>query len=64
MGPTVDIAGVQVSSFVIDAGLAVLTLLVLRPLLGTTFVQKRVWNVPLAEFGILICLVGFYVFLL
>lgn len=64
MTPTVSIAGVEVASFLIDAGLAILTLLLLRPLLASRMVQKRVWNVPLVEFGILICLVGLYVFLL
>ncbi|MBB2203757.1 DUF1656 domain-containing protein [Gluconacetobacter takamatsuzukensis] len=64
MTPTISIAGVEVASFLVDAGLAVLTLLALRPLLASRMVQKRLWNVPLAEFGILICLVGLYVFLL
>ncbi|GBQ22921.1 DUF1656 domain-containing protein [Gluconacetobacter sacchari] len=64
MTPTVTIAGVEIASFLVDAVLAVLTLMALRPLLASRMVQKRLWNVPLAEFGILICLVGLYVFLL
>ena len=64
MTPTITIAGVEIASFLVDAGLAVLTLMALRTLLASRMVQKRLWNVPLAEFDLLICLVGLYVFLL
>ncbi|CEF56841.1 hypothetical protein AGA_2209 [Acetobacter ghanensis] len=62
--PVLDIGGLLVSSFVVHAGLAIATLLVLNPLLAKVRARRVVWNLPLAEFGILIGLIGLYTILL
>ncbi|MBB2200011.1 DUF1656 domain-containing protein [Gluconacetobacter tumulisoli] len=64
MEQVIDIDGILISSFVINGALALLTLIALRPLLGRFGIQRLVWNMPLAEFGILICLLGIYTLLL
>lgn len=61
--PVLDIGGLLVSSFVIHAALAIATLLVLNPLLGKIRARRIIWNVPLAEFGMLICFIGLYTIL-
>lgn len=58
--PVLDIGGLLVSSFVVHAGLAIITLLVLNPLLAKVGARRVIWNVPLAEFGLLVCLIGLY----
>ncbi|GAN60570.1 MULTISPECIES: DUF1656 domain-containing protein [Acetobacter] len=62
--PVLDIGGLLVSSFVVHAGLAIVTLLVLNPLLAKVGARRVIWNVPLAEFGLLVCLIGFYTLVL
>ncbi|GBR46909.1 DUF1656 domain-containing protein [Acetobacter pomorum] len=62
--PVLDIGGLLVSSFVVHAVLAIATLLALNPVLSKVRARRVVWNLPLAEFGILICLVGLYTILL
>ncbi|GBQ28779.1 DUF1656 domain-containing protein [Gluconacetobacter azotocaptans] len=64
MVQVIDIDGVLISSFVANGALALLTLILLRPLLGRVGIQRLVWNMPLAEFGLLICLLGIYTLLL
>ncbi|GBQ80488.1 hypothetical protein AA13595_0355 [Gluconacetobacter johannae DSM 13595] len=64
MVQVIDIDGVLISAFVANGALALLTLILLRPLLGRVGLQRLVWNMPLAEFGILICLLGIYTLLL
>ncbi|MCX2560942.1 DUF1656 domain-containing protein [Acetobacter farinalis] len=59
-----DIDGLLVSSFVVHAGLAVVTLLILNPILAKIGARRVIWNLPLAEFGLLVCLIGLYTLLL
>ena len=63
MRAVLDIDGLLVSSFVIHAGLAIATLLALSPLLAKVRARRVIWNLPLAEFGMLVCLIGFYTLL-
>ncbi|QEO17920.1 DUF1656 domain-containing protein [Acetobacter vaccinii] len=63
MRAVLDIDGLLVSSFVIHAGLAIVTLLALNPLLAKVRARRVIWNLPLAEFGMLVCLIGFYTLL-
>lgn len=62
--PVLDIGGLLVSSFVVHAGLAIVTLLELNPLLAKVGARRVIWNVPLAEFGLLVCLIGLYTIIL
>ena len=62
--PVLDIGGLLVSSFVVHAGLAIVPLLVLNPLLAKVGARRVIWNVPLAEFGLLVCLIGLYTIIL
>ncbi|OUJ15285.1 DUF1656 domain-containing protein [Acetobacter sp. DsW_063] len=55
-----DVDGLLVSSFLLHVGLAVMTMLALRPLIAKTRLERFVWNIPLAEFGLLIILTGVY----
>ena len=64
MRQVVDVEGVLVSAFVMNLGLALCTLLVLRAVLSWCNLWRFVWNPPLAQFGLLICLVGLYTLLL
>lgn len=63
MGQVIDINGVLVSSFVVHAFLSVLIIILLRPILTRFRIQQLFWNLPLAEFGILICLLGLFTLL-
>ncbi|GBR32290.1 DUF1656 domain-containing protein [Gluconobacter kondonii] len=60
----VDLDGVLVSAFVINLALALLTLAVLRWILAWFDLWRFVWDPPLAQFGILICLIGLYTLIL
>ncbi len=59
----VDIGGVLVSSAVMQGVLAFVILLVLRPLLGRLGFQRIVWNPPLAELALLVCIFALIVLL-
>ncbi|MFT9216699.1 MAG: DUF1656 domain-containing protein, partial [Acetobacter malorum] len=50
--------------FLVHAGLAVVTLLVLNPILAKVGARRVIWNLPLAEFGLFVCLIGLYTILL
>jgi len=63
MTHVIDLAGVFVSSFIGEALLALIILLVLRPLLARVGFQRLVWNAPLAELGLLVCILGVLVLL-
>ncbi|GAL97503.1 hypothetical protein AA0312_1534 [Acetobacter tropicalis NRIC 0312] len=62
--PVLDVGGLLVSSFVVHAGLAIATLLILNPILAKVRARRVIWNLPLAEFGLLVCLIGLYTILL
>ncbi|MGY6770611.1 DUF1656 domain-containing protein [Komagataeibacter sp. NFXK3] len=64
MRQVVDVEGVLVSAFVMNLGLALCTLLVLRAALSWFNLWRFVWNPPLAQFGLLISLVGLYTLML
>ncbi|RFD20930.1 DUF1656 domain-containing protein [Komagataeibacter melaceti] len=64
MRQVVDVEGVLVSAFVMNLGLALCTLFVLRAVLSWLRLWRFVWNPPLAQFGLLICLVGLYTLIL
>ncbi|GBR02422.1 DUF1656 domain-containing protein [Acetobacter oeni] len=59
-----DIGGLLVSSFIVHVGLGLLTVIVLRPLITKTRLDRFMWNVPLAEFGLLIIFTGVYTIML
>lgn len=59
-----DIGGLLVSSFLVHAVLALVTLLILTPILAKVGARSVIWNLPLAEFGLFICLIGLYTLLL
>lgn len=58
-----DIGGMLVSSFIVHAGLGLLTIMILRPLITWARLDRFMWNVPLAEFGLLIIFTGVYTLL-
>lgn len=58
MTHVIDLNGILVSSFVGEALLAGLILLLLRPLLLLIGFQRHVWNAPLAEFALAVCILG------
>ncbi len=60
----VDLDGVLVSAFVINLALALVTLAILRWIMGWFDLWRFVWDPPLAQFGILICLIGLYTLIL
>ncbi|MBO1325998.1 DUF1656 domain-containing protein [Acetobacter sp. TBRC 12305] len=62
--PVLDVGGLLVSSFVVHAGMAIATLLAINPLLAKIRARRVIWNLPLAEFGILVGLIGLYTILL
>lgn len=64
MTQVIDLDGVLVSAFVINLALALLTLALLRWVLAWLDLWRFIWDPPLAQFGILICLVGLYALLL
>lgn len=59
-----DVGGLLVSSFLVHVGLGLLTVIILRPLLTRMRVDRFMWNVPLAEFGMLIIFTGIYTIVL
>ena len=63
MTHVIVVNGLLVSSFAGQAALALALLLALRPLLGRLGFQRLVWNPPLAEFGLGICILGLIVLL-
>lgn len=58
MSHVLNLDGILLSSFVWQALLALAILLVLRPLLAALGFQRVVWNAPLAEFGLGLCILG------
>ncbi|GBR11576.1 DUF1656 domain-containing protein [Gluconobacter frateurii] len=64
MRQVVDLGGLLVSAFVVNLALSLLTLAVLRWLMGWFDLWRFVWDPPLAQFGILICLLGLYTLIL
>ncbi|MFT8720212.1 DUF1656 domain-containing protein [Acetobacter sp.] len=60
----IDIGGLLVSSFLVHVGLGLLTMLIVKPILTKTRLDRFMWNVPLAEFGMLIIFTGLYTILL
>lgn len=63
MTHVLDLNGILVSSFVGQALLALVILLVLRPILARFGFQRVVWNPPLAEFALGICILGVIILL-
>ncbi|GAN90399.1 hypothetical protein Gbth_025_034 [Gluconobacter thailandicus F149-1 = NBRC 100600] len=64
MRQVVDLGGLLVSAFVVNLALSLLTLAILRWLMGWFDLWRFVWDPPLAQFGILICLLGLYTLIL
>lgn len=64
MRQVVDLEGVLVSAFVLNLALALLTLAVLRWILGTLDLWRFVWNPPLAQFGLMLVLLALYTLLI
>ncbi|AQS84487.1 MAG: DUF1656 domain-containing protein [Acetobacter aceti] len=60
----INIGGLLVSSFLVHVGLGLLTMVILKPILTRTRLDRFMWNVPLAEFGMLIIFTGIYTILL
>ncbi|NHO33615.1 DUF1656 domain-containing protein [Acetobacter fallax] len=60
----IDIGGLLVSSFIVHVGLGLFTVVILRPLITKARLDRFMWNVPLAEFGLLIIFTGIYTILL
>jgi hypothetical protein len=58
MRQVVDLDGVLVSAFVLNLALATVILALLRWLLGRLDLWRFVWNPPLAQFGLLVVLLG------
>ena len=63
MRQVVDIEGVLISGFVLNLMLAIFTLAVLRWVLGKLDLWRFVWNPPLAQFGLLLIMLGLYTLL-
>ncbi|NHN84891.1 DUF1656 domain-containing protein [Acetobacter musti] len=59
-----DVGGLLVSSFIVHVGLGLLTVVVLRPVITKLRLDRFMWNVPLAEFGLLIIFTGVYTIML
>jgi len=64
MRQVVDLGGLLVSAFVVNLALSLLTLAILRWLMGWFDLWRFVWDPPLAQFGILTCLLGLYTLIL
>lgn len=64
MRQVVDLEGVLVSAFVLNLTLALLTLAVLRWILGKLDLWRFVWNPPLAQFGLMLVLLALYTLLI
>jgi len=64
MRQVVDLGGLLVSAFVVNLALSLLTLAILRWLMGWLDLWRFVWEPPLAQCGILICLLGRYTLIL
>ncbi|AOX17151.1 DUF1656 domain-containing protein [Kozakia baliensis] len=64
MRQVIDLEGVLVSAFVINLTLALFSLAVLRWVFGILNLWRWTWDPPLAQFGLLICLLGLYTWLL
>ncbi|GBD57212.1 DUF1656 domain-containing protein [Gluconobacter wancherniae] len=64
MRQVVDLEGVLVSAFVINLFLALVTLAALRWVFSWLNLWRFVWDPPLAQFGLLICLLGLYTLIL
>ena len=60
----INIGGLLVASFLVHVGLGCLTMRILKPSLTKTRLDRFMWNVPLAEFGMLIIFTGIYTILL
>ncbi|MCH4023646.1 MAG: DUF1656 domain-containing protein [Acetobacter sp.] len=60
MRQVIDLEGVLVSAFVLNMGLALVTLAILRWVLSKFDLWRFIWNPPLAQFGLLIILIGLY----
>jgi len=58
-----DIDGLLVSAFVFNFLLSLVVLLILRVVLKGFDLWRFVWNPPLMQFGILICLQGLFTLL-
>lgn len=61
MSHVLDLNGILLSAFVGQALLALVILLAIRPVLARLGFQRWVWNQPLAEFGLGICILGIIV---
>jgi hypothetical protein len=61
MSHVLDLNGILLSAFVGQALLALVILLAIRPILARLGFQRWVWNPPLAEFGLGICILGIIV---
>lgn len=63
MTHVLNLDGILVSAFIGKAILAMLILLAVRPLLSRAAFQRLVWNAPLAEFALGVCILGLLVLL-
>ncbi|GAN54598.1 DUF1656 domain-containing protein [Tanticharoenia sakaeratensis] len=63
MTGVVDLDGVLVSAFVMRVILAVFVLFVIRRLFAALDLWRLCWNPPLAQFGLLVALVGLFTLL-
>jgi hypothetical protein len=63
MTHVLDLNGILVSSFAGQTLLALGILLVLRPILARLGFQRAVWNPPLVEFALGICILGVIILL-
>ena len=64
MRQVIDIDGVLVSAFVFNLALAIVTLGILRWLFGLLDLWRFAWDPPLAQFGLLLTLLGLYTLLI
>lgn len=64
MSEVIDLEGVLISAFVANLFLALLTLALIRWSFGRLNLWRFFWNPPLAQFGLLVCLLGLYTWLL
>ncbi|MBV1836773.1 DUF1656 domain-containing protein [Acetobacter estunensis] len=62
--PVINVGGLLMSSFLVHVGLALITMLFVKPFLTWSRLDRFLWDVPLAEFGMLIIFTGVYTILL
>ncbi|QNT78063.1 DUF1656 domain-containing protein [Entomobacter blattae] len=63
MSGVIDINGVLISSFVYNALLSLVAIVLIRPVLTRLKIHTLFWNLPLAEFALLICFLALFTLL-